>query len=342
MPLTERHVQQIMSGDRTVYFLGAGASNASSFELPTMDRFFRNDGLTVDDFPDLHKFIKHCFPRMSIDELSLEDIITYLELGIDRFGSFGKRADPYLYAARDQFNDYVRKRLTYGPVNGSSSCPQFEKIFQHLKPKDTVITLNYDLVTENTLGADDLRYDKMVELLSPTLRTTAPVGVHEWDFENGWYLKLHGSISWCFCPNPNCVGHQFMTVLERRQGDIPPFCNSCGYPIEMAIVPPTMNKAFGKYPRLGAIWSLARRELAAATSIVLIGISLRPSDYYLSWLIKTSCLGKENAERLVVLVDKDGKLIDRVEKLIGKRPVYCESLDSYISALSKMGHARGV
>ena len=184
MSVTEKHIEQILSGAKTVYFLGAGASNASRFELPTMDRFFSKEDLPLDDFPELHRFMKSHFRHTCAEAPGLEDVITYLELALDRFGSFGK------------------------------------------------------------------------------------------------------------------------------------------------------------YPRLGAIWSIVQRELASSTCIVFIGVGFRLSDYYLSWLIKSSCVGKEHAERLVVLVDKDEELPDRVEELVGKRPVYCGSLKSYISALSKMGHAR--
>lgn len=340
MSVTEKHIEQILSGAKTVYFLGAGASNASRFELPTMDRFFSKEDLPLDDFPELHRFMKSHFRHTCAEAPGLEDVITYLELALDRFGSFGKHIDTYLYAAREEFNRYVMRRLAYSPVEGKYSCSRFEKLLRHLRPSDSLVTLNYDLIVESTLDENDFRLDKMAELLNPTIRATAPAGLHKWEFENGWYLKLHGSINWYYCSNPDCVGRQFITVLETHRRDIPPFCNSCGSAIEMVIVPPTMNKAFGKYPRLGAIWSIVQRELASSTCIVFIGVGFRLSDYYLSWLIKSSCVGKEHAERLVVLVDKDEELPDRVEELVGKRPVYCGSLKSYISALSKMGHAR--
>lgn len=332
-----------MPDEKTVYFLGAGASNASDFGLPTMDRFFRKDDLALKDFSELRQFIESAFPRISPQNLNLEDVITYLELSIDRFGSFGKHPDTYLYDAREQFNLYVRRRLVYESVDGKDWCSKFEKIFRHLNKNDTIITLNYDVVTENTLQAirhensdkQSLQlYNKMIQLLGLHIYWNGMLGIQvdKKDLQSGWYLKLHGSIDWHYCSNPDCLGHRFMTRLLISAGDFPYVCNSCGSPLEMAIVPPTMNKAFGKYPKLGVIWSLARRELTSSTSIVFIGVSFRPSDYYLSWLIKSSFLGVDSKDKSVVAVDTCKSVVRRIEEMVGVEPVYYDSLDSYISS----------
>lgn len=89
-----------MSEEKTVYFLGAGASNASDFKLPTMDGFFRKDDLALKNFSELRQFIESVFRGIHSEKLNLEDVITYLELGTDKFGSFGKHPDSYLDDAR--------------------------------------------------------------------------------------------------------------------------------------------------------------------------------------------------------------------------------------------------
>ena len=332
-----------MSDEKTVYFLGAGASNASDFGLPTMDGFFRKDDLVLENFSEFRRFIDSVFRGIPAGKLNLEDVITYLELSIDAFGSFGKCPDTYLYDAREQFNQYVRMRLVHKPIGGKIWCSKYKKIFRDLKKNDTIVTLNYDLVTETTLQAirhengqkqNHQLYEKMVQLLSPTIYTSGTLGIHvdKRNLESGWYLKLHGSINWYYCPNHDCLGHRIMTVLSMSVGDLPHVCNSCGSPLEMAIVPPTMNKAFGKYPKLGVIWSLARRELTTSTSVVFMGVSFRPSDYYLSWLIKSSFLGVNTKDKSVIVVDKCESVARRIEEMIGVKPIYYNNIDSYISS----------
>lgn len=332
-----------MSQEKTVYFLGAGASNASVFELPTMDGFFREDELALDNFSKLREFTETIFPGIPPKKLNLEDVITYLELSIDRFGSFGKQPGANLYDARQQFNQYVRRRLAYKRVDDKDWCPRFEKIFRGLEENDTIITLNYDLVTDNTLeaiGHESSRRDKFLwraklrGLLCPTIYTNGRIGVYvdKRQWESGWYLKLHGSIDWCYCPNPDCFSHQIMNVFSESSDEAPHVCSSCGSPIEMAIVPPTMYKAFGKYPKLGVIWSIAHQELAASAFIVFIGISFRPSDYYLGWLIKSSCVRTKNKDRSVIVVDRHESAAGRIEQLVGVKPDYYPSLNSYISS----------
>lgn len=328
-----------MSEEKTVYFLGAGASNASDFGLPTMDRFFRKEDPVLKDFSDLRKFIENTFPRISIEKLNLEDIITYLELSIDRFGRFGKCPDGYLYNAREQFAQYVRRRLIYEPVEGKDWCSKFKRIFQDLKEKDTIITLNYDLVAENTLNAISRErsskqnhplYDRMINLLSPPI--ICDIAIERRNSDSGLYLKLHGSIDWDYCLNQDCPYHWIMRILSISRVDSLHLCNSCGYNLDMVIVPPTMNKAFKKYPKLGVIWSLARQELTASSSTVFIGVSFRPSDYYLSWLIKSSFLGVESENKSVVVVDKCKSVACRIKELIGVKPLYYDNIDSYISS----------
>lgn len=233
--------------------------------------------------------------------------------------------------------------MLHKPVGGRLWCSRYKKIFRDLKKNDTIVTLNYNLVTENTLQAirhengqkqNHQLYEKMVQLLSPTVYVNGTLGIHVRELDSGWYLKLHGSINWYYCSNLGCLGHLIMTVFPMSVSNLPRVCNSCGSPLEMAIVPPTMNKAFGKYPKLGVIWSLARRELTTSTSTVFIGVSFRPSDYYLSWLIKSSFLGADSKDKSVVVVDKCKSAARRIEELVGVKSVYYDNIDSYISSRS--------
>lgn len=328
-----------MSKEKTVYFLGAGASNASEFRLPVMKEFFEDTDLVREKFPQLCKSIERNFPGTSIEAVNLEDVITYLDLGLDQFGSLGKQPEGYLYDARVQFNRYVLTKLDYERWTDKYSCGRLEKIFLTLEEKtDTIITLNYDLVTENTLNsiqtekekhkADHPLYERMYNLIVES--AVYDIGVERRYLDSGLYLKLHGSIDWYHCPHRNCRNHLLINVLSKteRVKDVP--CMSCGSSLHPVVVPPTMNKAFGDYPGIGAMWTLARRHLASATRVVFIGVSFAESDHYLRWLIKTS-LSEPDGNRSVVVVDTSRTPCKRIKGIIRRQPdAYYRSLRSYI------------
>ena len=142
----------VESADKTVYFFGAGASHASDFGLPTMKNFFRMDDFESGNYDNLKEFIEHKFPETRFDELNLETVITFLELSMDTFGSLGRHPDTYLYEARREFDKYVDLRLR---IPENIGCQEHKKIIGGeivgSNSKDSIITLNYDLVVDNTM-----------------------------------------------------------------------------------------------------------------------------------------------------------------------------------------------
>ena len=89
---------------KTVYFFGAGASNASDFNLPCMKGFFSQSDIEPEDYPNLLKFIQKTFPGIPLEELSVEEVITFLESSLDTFASFGGYPEAYIYEARREFD----------------------------------------------------------------------------------------------------------------------------------------------------------------------------------------------------------------------------------------------
>lgn len=276
-----------MKNDRsskTVYFLGAGASKASDFELPVMTGFFREEDFDSKEYSNLHKFIKENFPNIPFKEINLEEMITCLELSLDKFSSFGEHPEVYLYEARREFDKYVKKRLIYNPVEGKRWCSRHKVVFEKLKDEDTVITLNYDLIVDYTLfeispkdNSGSLTLDcllyRMYSLLGKMqlMSGERPSLYHDYT-KIGHYLKLHGSIDWLYCINQTCGNHQLFfpnwigsPQIHNQPGDL---CSLCGSPLVSVIIPPTMHKSFENFPKLGFLWSLAYRELKQADKIV--------------------------------------------------------------------------
>jgi len=328
---------------KSVYFFGAGASNASDFKLPCMKGFFRENDFESGDFPNLLKFIKRTFSRIPLNELNLEEVITFLELGLDTFGSFGQHPQAYMLEARREFGEYVNNRLSIP----CQECQEYKKILTTeiagSDSQDSIITLNYDLVVDNTL--QELWLSGSMKNIPPLLhRMRAMVGqvtvidgviasiYHEYR-HLGHYLKLHGSINWVYCSNNTCGNHQLFMVGELKDGtsyDTPSdLCNLCGSPLVSVIVPPTMQKTFRQFPKLGLLWSLAYRELYKADRIVVFGVSFTPSDYYLTWLFKKAVT--EKIDRPIIFnINVDESTSKRIEKITGIVPIHKQSLDEFV------------
>jgi len=140
---------------------------------------------------------------------------------------------------------------------------------------DSIITLNYDLIIEDSLETLWNEMDKNEKerfgrekdsQLHPLLEKSQKVLINQplwWDrpewlfytpeeIQTGVFLKLHGSINWAYCANSSCRHHFSIFPVEYTelisQLITLPACRVCGQPVEMVIVPPTMYKVFENFP----------------------------------------------------------------------------------------------
>jgi hypothetical protein len=332
---------------KIVYFLGAGASKASSFGLPCMEGFFDTDDFIARDYPNLAEFLGRRFPATDLSNLNIEEVITCLELSLDRVGLFGRNPDWRTMDARREFDRFVAKRLTI-PGGVSSDCHEL-LMGDNIAGggcEDTVITVNYDLIVDQTLYklsprngndlADDCTLERMYSLLDEVRlqlyhgrRPSLIRGDSEW----GCYLKLHGSLDWLYCSNDACPYHRSFFAnwmgsprVHNRPGEL---CAVCGAPLMTALVPPTTTKTFAQFPKIGLLWSLAHRELRSADRIVVFGLSFAPSDYYLRWLFRSATTDRTNKPEICNINTDKGVSAEIIRQLTGVRPVACQTVDQY-------------
>ena len=407
---------------KTVYFLGAGASFATEYKLPTMDRFF--DKFSIAEYPHLSKFLNNYFlpfsyknyfdlfperveelleekeeiisgisnqlgespedisiirvvqelekawegkeKRIRGTEFNLEEIVTFLDLSISKFGEFGEHRPDYLEQAQRELIEYISKRLLLchrGKLNELYPSERYKVLLQNLTPQDSIITLNYDIIIEDTLqilweempkekkkefvrgnNIDSKKHPLLAKLeeiiINQPLWTDRPEWIYYTPEESytGVFLKLHGSINWVYCPNELCRHHFSLfpvPVGELSQQISFPACRVCGTATKPAIVLPTMYKAFERFPKLELIWALARKELENANKIVIIGVSFAESDYYLKWLFK-SALKKfklNPTSHRIEVVDKNKNVCDIVRRITGIDSEYKGNFEEYISRL---------
>jgi hypothetical protein len=305
-----------------------------------MKGFFRREDLSPKRFKQLREFIDRNFPKIALKKINLENVITYLELSLDRFGSFGRSPDSHLSDARKQFNQLVQERLSYQPRDNKFSSQKFERIFQGLEKRenDSVITLNYDLIIENTLNqiffdSHHIKYHPLYVRTVNILRESGTYDVSNLreNWSNGLFIKLHGSLEWYQCPHEDCSDYSRIIIPDEYHKDEPRICGVCGSDLQIAIVPPTMNKSFDRWPKLGLVWRLAREELTAATEVVFIGVSFAPSDYYLRWLIKSSFLEADGKKKSIKIVDKCPSVKYKIKEMVDIEPIYYPDICTYIS-----------
>jgi hypothetical protein len=173
----------------------------------------------------------------------------------------------------------MRKKLG----NGNPQLPSVYNDFARrcLTRDVTIITFNWDHVPEwllfskfgslnYCLDSDDVK--KVDKNLGNVLK-----GVK--------LLKLHGSVNWLVCENPNHPIHIYNS-WQAQKGRLNS-CRKCGCQLYKMVVPPVWHKRAYAH-RIGELWEIAADELCAADKIVIIGYSLPIFDISAKYLLLLS------------------------------------------------------
>lgn len=302
---------------KTVLFLGAGASFASEFQLPVMAGFF---GPHREDFTDLFNFLEWFYPDKNPSQYNLEDVLAFLAISRNRMAIWDMPPNAKPLVNYDTMYlkvlQYIHRRLEI-PKDGV--CQLHKQLFSMLKPEDSVLTLNYDLVADHVLfdlapkkhdrPEENTRIGKVPGLLSEQNLWGGfqPPSLMPREKKQGFYLKLHGSLDWLRCPTLGCRNHIniFCRGLSRLSDGqfLGQPCRFCGVALEAMIVPPVTSKRLEDRGRIAFLWNLALRELRDASSIVFIGISLAPADFELRWLIREAVSFKSKTRAQIQVIN---------------------------------------
>ncbi|MBA7514400.1 hypothetical protein ES705_06428 [subsurface metagenome] len=160
----------------------------------------------------------------------------------------------------------------------------YNDFVENIHGDDTVITFNWDLLLdriikqkEQYINTQSLILDEMDAITFNRTFDSKELS------EKSFYLKLHGSINWKYCPNSNCWTNNKVIITEYDR------CGRCFKRLNRLIIPPIINKQYKKYPFIEKIWTLASIQLESAEEIVIWGYRLPPTDFYSNWLLsKTS------------------------------------------------------
>jgi len=337
---------------RSVMLLGAGASAASDFHLPTMSGFFATD---LSAQPELAKFLATLYPGQPPEAYNLEEVLGFVDLSRNRdplwalhAGAVAHRIDARLLF--DLLFQYVRLRLA---PRMDRACSLHTRLFKSLEPRDSIVTLNYDLVADKTLQelertpdgkqpAPDSRWVRLGDLINgQSFIGWQPVGLMPNETENGFYLKLHGSLDWIYCPTRECPNHQtfFPTNLSNPAGsEEGKPCRSCGTSLRTFLIPPVAVKRLDDSGRLALLWNLTLREIQRADRLVVIGVSFAPSDFELRWLLRQAVLLRDSRSLEVHLVnpsDDDRAEARKILPGIGHAIIEYDSVEKYLAHVGR-------
>ncbi len=280
---------------KTIFILGAGASIAhSQGSFPSYNEFFlkaRNlnlineegSGKVLKKYESLREYVQKIMKKdiLSISEkntIDIERLMTYIDIEIEN----ADEPEPYKIL-RKTLLELIIELFEKLSNNIKEKRGDYNDLLENIKGDYTIITFNWDLLLDRILQSKK-QYQNLEELIDSEMDLMAfhqPINSHLLS-QNGYYLKLHGSVDWKYCSHSNCDAKNKVLISEEN------ICGRCIKPLNKLIIPPIINKQYKIYPFIEKLWTLARLQLTVAEELVIWGYRLPPTDFYSDWLIRTS------------------------------------------------------
>jgi len=294
---------------KRVFILGAGSSIGHSEGMfPRINTFFKvakNKELEI-NLADEHKavvdYIRNTTGKdvlTKADNVDIEVIFTLLEIEIERNPS------PELFSIREQLLTLIQKVLLGLGNKVKPDEGEYNTLKNTVNEKeDTIINFNWDLLLDDIFNRKDILqrpyyytnvsdefgyYRNFIYGFSALQAfekpyTTIMLPYKDWHPKKGFYLKMHGSIDWYYCPNDQCrASLKVFPILAPNEKH---YCSDCHESLKCLIIPPVLNKSYRQYPIIRRIWNVAAKVMSVTEELVIWGYSLPPTDFYASWLIR--------------------------------------------------------
>ncbi len=326
--------------NKTVFILGAGTSVCSG--APIISNFLKEarelyyqgiDESSHEDFETVFQIIsefQEVLIKSTVDLDDIEVILAALEIG-QVIGAMNDRID--YERVIPIFKRFILKTLELKIKYDFNSEHRFvlsqgyeqfvsliRTLMQYKKQGISIISFNYDINIDIAL-----RYRNMIPIYflkdseSSNHTTSIPL------------LKLHGSLNWTKCECGEINYFDVADILQARFSDTGSHginlmdflrkvsCSKCfalSPKHEPVIIPPIFNK-INQQRELQLVWRQAANELSEAENIIVIGYSLRESDYFFKYLFALGAASKTRIEKFIV-VNPDGGVCNNFRKLISK------------------------
>ena len=356
-----------MDSKRIVFVLGAGASYGDTLvdihtgeethnDIPLINQFFQSDYLFDDtskierSYADLITYIREAWRitdplgTKKWRSLDMEDVFTSLAIQ-NEFAPPDSDAKAHAQLLLNSLKRFIQHLI--GRRSHSKYGKLTRQLVEGLRVQDSIISFNYDLLVDEALIRDQFRdgpqhYEKFSDkFLGRSF--TGVGGRYTFEYHQGLYLKLHGSLNWFTCSNNFCPNADQLRILPltdqalglSQWGD--PVCDYCEGALSSYLIPPLLNKPVLRDRIARNIWSNALSILSSATKIVVIGYSFPATDFYSEWLFRMALRGRGNTKVWIVnpLNSLDSQEKDAKKKAAyeARRTTFIDRLDNTITTL---------
>ncbi len=348
--------------DRTVYFIGAGATRADFPDAPLGEGLLHKV-LASDTSPkSLSAFLARIYEPASItpnapehDRPRLDDVLTLLETAIN------KRAPLPSDLSYEEVVECHRLLLagigkTLESALGTVSGSRAGRLADHLlESSATIITTNYDIVFDNVLF-DRHNVNYGVPVRSAVWRVNGHPADREDEARHYVYdvshslrilsgrlplLKLNGSLNWLYCPRCDELDVSFhekagvAILTEPHLGRCAH--GGCTARYQALLVGPSLEQRYDNRI-LAEVWSRAERAVAQAERIVLIGYSLPGADYLIRAMLTRHFAKRGHAVFVFTSRSPEGRSADedftlRYQRLFPNCTIDWGAFDAHIESL---------
>lgn len=340
----------------TIVIFGAGATKACGGPLTAeiLPRAFANWGLIEREefMASLEAFLTENF-HLPGDSAARQDkesypalplLIGLIDIALDRGHSFGPKWRTEELAFVRRALDYVIFAVLEHELRQLTNHYRtlLDRLLQREPDPLRVISLNYDIIADNTLIelAERSRGfafpDYGCDIATDTYRQAAP---------HGALYKLHGSLNWLYCPacarldiGTTESGRRTVKVLDTLYqeeqavaladggGDLKQRyschgspCRDCGTEVRPVMISPTYLKDY-RNPHIAQVWYRAERALRSAERAIVVGYSMPSDDADVIYLLKRG-LGELPGSAISV-VEFDPEMRPAREHEVGRN--YCK------------------
>lgn len=322
------------SNQTPVVILGAGATKASGGPLTNeiLPAAFGAGAATIveSNLPLLERFLIEVFGlakaranRTKEQFPSLPLLLSLIDTAIDRKEPIAPTWPvatlvPLRRAIEYTFYIVLKRSLETLPANPHRALLDRIKATPDVYP--TIISLNYDLVIDNTLLDRSHQYPDY----------GCDLATEDYVAQKGkqLLLKIHGSLNWLYCAACHRMDvaisedklhlvkvFPFDVTLEKKFGGDTP-CKTCTAVMESVMITPTYRKDY-RNPHISRIWYEAERALREARNVIFIGYSLPEDDVEVIYLLKRGLHGRDPKQITVVEMANDN-VRQRYRQLFGE------------------------
>jgi NAD-dependent SIR2 family protein deacetylase len=272
------------SGINFFYDVFAKHDNNGNFTLGLNYLDFFHEGLNrliVDTWGLKHN--KYHFNLNEWKNINIEDVFTYLDIGTQMYHK-GTKYNKGFESCRDGLKEFISLYLTI--KSDGYYCEYLSRILKELNPDDSIISFNWDTIADYTIQyAKSPIFNQYINLMKEE-----KIRIYKYRVLP-ILLKLHGSLNWYVCPNPNCSNSDkprlCINKYELENILNPQKCPICGNErCEQYIIPPTSRKVIRPNSFLHKLWLIARYKLCLCRQIIFIGYSFPSTDFYSEWLFR--------------------------------------------------------